>query len=109
MFIRIKRVKKNGKVYEYRIKQHSVRVGKKVKSVYMGRADEVSGFIRSQVAPEPGMYLGLKMQAESEAREKEKAPPVSEAKAVTPSSETGQPTTEAIVVASSEPSEVGSQ
>lgn len=44
MFIRTKRVKKpNGKVYTYRVRQHSVRVGpkkKKVKALYLGRADQ---------------------------------------------------------------------
>lgn len=103
MFIRTKRVKKkNGKVYEYRIKQRSVRIGKKVKSIYMGRADEVTGFIRSQVAPEPGAYLGLKMQVESEAREKEKA---TEVVATPVFSETEQQTTVTTEAASSEPTE----
>lgn len=36
-FIRTKRVTKNGRTYTYQVRQQSVRVGKKVKSVYLGR------------------------------------------------------------------------
>jgi hypothetical protein len=39
-FIRIKTVRKNGRVYQYRYRQTNVRIGKKVKSLmeYLGRA-----------------------------------------------------------------------
>lgn len=41
MFIRRKVVKKNGREYVYFVRQHSVRIGNKVKSLYLGKADEV--------------------------------------------------------------------
>lgn len=39
-FIRTKRVRKNGRTYEYRYAQHSVRIGRKVKSIHLGKASE---------------------------------------------------------------------
>ena len=73
MFYRKKRVtKKNGRTYEYRQLVVSVRVRGKRNPVqkYLGTAgaasDEEGGWLRRQVKPELGMYLGLKMQAANE-------------------------------------------
>jgi hypothetical protein len=118
-FIRTKRVKRNGKVYVYQYRQQSVRIGKKVKSLHLGRGDIVDhegrpmGWLRRQIQPEPGMYLGMKMQAASDklradmeakakaAETKEKTAPDNESgKTVTPDA-SEPPSTEATAEATS--------
>lgn len=82
-YIRTKRVKKNGKTYTYQVRQMSVREGKRVRTIHLGMVGgsgrEEGGWLRRQVQPEPGMYLGLKMQAESEKFLQEKASAKAEA------------------------------
>jgi hypothetical protein len=72
-FIRTKRVKKNGKVYEYQVRQHSVRIGRRVKSIHCGMVSrakdeketvfkKIGGFINANFKYEPGEREADRMQ-----------------------------------------------
>lgn len=52
-FIRIKRVTKNGKTYEYRYAQASVRIGRRVKSLHLGSPRQAG----EKDMGSPAMYL----------------------------------------------------
>ena len=61
-FIRTKRVRKNGRTYVYQYAQASVRVGRKVKSIHLGKSGE--GHV-------PAMLEDRYMFAKEKASEKE--------------------------------------